>query len=94
MAVTDDNRATVTLRALERLGSSTLREHDLDTQDARAMADNLQIALRSRAVIDQAMAILMERFTITADAAFRASPGRRCRTTRSSGDRRAPGHHR
>jgi AmiR/NasT family two-component response regulator len=30
-------------------------------QDARTMADNLQAALESRAVIDQAKGILMER---------------------------------
>jgi hypothetical protein len=35
-------------------------------------AENLQAALRSRAVIDQAKGILMERFRITADRAFDA----------------------
>jgi len=40
--------------------------------DARAMADNLQIALEARAVIDQAKGILMERHRLTADAAFQA----------------------
>jgi GAF domain-containing protein len=39
-------------------------------QDARSMADNLQIALESRAVIDQAKGILMERHKLTADRAF------------------------
>jgi GAF domain-containing protein len=39
-------------------------------QDARDMADNLQTALESRAVIDQAKGILMERFKLTADQAF------------------------
>jgi GAF domain-containing protein len=39
-------------------------------QDARTMADNLQTALESRAVIDQAKGILMERFRLTADQAF------------------------
>jgi GAF domain-containing protein len=38
--------------------------------DARAMADNLQRALESRAVIDQAKGILMERHKIPADQAF------------------------
>jgi GAF domain-containing protein len=38
--------------------------------DARAMADNLQRALESRAVIDQAKGILMERHKVTADQAF------------------------
>ena len=37
---------------------------------ARDMADNLQVALESRAVIDQAKGILMERHTLTADQAF------------------------
>jgi GAF domain-containing protein len=39
-------------------------------QSARTMADNLQIALESRAVIDQAKGILMERHKLTADQAF------------------------
>jgi GAF domain-containing protein len=41
-------------------------------QDARAMAENLHAALQSRAVIDQAKGILMERHKLTADAAFQA----------------------
>jgi GAF domain-containing protein len=39
-------------------------------QSARDLADNLQTALESRAVIDQAKGILMERFKVTADASF------------------------
>jgi AmiR/NasT family two-component response regulator len=39
-------------------------------QDARNLADNLQVALDSRAVIDQAKGILMERHKLTADQAF------------------------
>jgi AmiR/NasT family two-component response regulator len=39
-------------------------------QDARNMADNLQSALESRAVIDQAKGILMERHKLTDDQAF------------------------
>jgi GAF domain-containing protein len=39
-------------------------------QDARDMADNLETALQSRAVIDQAKGILMERYKLTADQAF------------------------
>ncbi|WP_116450090.1 GAF and ANTAR domain-containing protein [Blastococcus litoris] len=38
--------------------------------DARSTAENLQAALASRAVIDQAKGILMERFRLTADKAF------------------------
>jgi GAF domain-containing protein len=41
-------------------------------EDARGMAENLQRALESRAVIDQAKGILMERFKLTADQAFQA----------------------
>jgi GAF domain-containing protein len=41
-------------------------------QDARDMAGNLQVALESRAVIDQAKGILMERHKLTADQAFQA----------------------
>jgi AmiR/NasT family two-component response regulator len=36
------------------------------------MGDNLQTALESRAVIDQAKGILMERHKLTADQAFQA----------------------
>jgi len=39
-------------------------------QSARDMADNLQAALESRAVIDQAKGILIERYKLTADQAF------------------------
>jgi GAF domain-containing protein len=39
-------------------------------EDARNMADNLQRALESRAVIDLAKGILMERHKLTADQAF------------------------
>jgi GAF domain-containing protein len=41
-------------------------------QSARDMAGNLQIALESRAVIDQAKGILMERHKLTPDQAFQA----------------------
>ena len=39
-------------------------------QDTRALADNLQQALDSRAVIERAKGILMERHKLTADQAF------------------------
>jgi GAF domain-containing protein len=39
-------------------------------QSARDMADNLQVALESRAVIDQAKGILIERYRLTPDQAF------------------------
>ena len=38
---------------------------------ARELAENMQAALESRAVIDQAKGILMERHKLTADQAFR-----------------------
>jgi len=41
-------------------------------QDARGKAENLQAALESRAIIDQAKGILMERYKFTADQAFQA----------------------
>jgi len=40
-------------------------------QSAREQADNLQIALEARAVIDQAKGILIERYRLTADEAFK-----------------------
>ena len=39
-------------------------------QSARRTADNLQAALESRAVIDQAKGVLMERYRLTPDRAF------------------------
>ena len=39
-------------------------------RSARDLADNLQIALESRTVIDQAKVVLIERYKITADRAF------------------------
>src|SRR3954463_1452013 len=39
-------------------------------QSARDMADNLQVALESRAVIDQAKGVLIERYRLTPDQAF------------------------
>ncbi|RBY98135.1 antitermination regulator [Blastococcus sp. TF02-8] len=41
-------------------------------EQARDHARNLELALESRAVIDQAKGILMERFRLTADQAFQA----------------------
>jgi GAF domain-containing protein len=41
-------------------------------QSARDLADNLQTALETRAAIDQAKGILMERFKWTADQSFQA----------------------
>ena len=44
-------------------------------QDARKMADNLEVALQSRAIIDQAKGILMERYKLTAEGAFQMLAG-------------------
>ena len=41
-------------------------------ENARSLAANLEVAARSRAVIDQAKGILMERHRLDADAAFQA----------------------
>ena len=41
-----------------------------DYESAKDLASNLQVALESRAVIDQAKGILMERYKVTADHAF------------------------
>ena len=41
-------------------------------ENARSLAANLEVAARSRAVIDQAKGILMERHRLGADAAFQA----------------------
>jgi len=41
-------------------------------ESARDMSGNLQVALESRAVIDQAKGILIERYRLTADQAFQA----------------------
>lgn len=51
-------------------------------QDARDMADNLQSALESRAVIDQAKGIIMERRKITAVQAFQILAEASMRTNR------------
>ena len=40
-------------------------------QSARTMADNLQAAMENRAVIEQAKGVLIERFKVTPDHAFR-----------------------
>ena len=51
-------------------------------QNARGMADNLQVALESRAVIDQAKGILMERHELTAVQAFQVLAGASMRANR------------
>jgi GAF domain-containing protein len=47
----------------------------LDHRAAQSTAQNLQLALESRAIIDQAKGILMERHKLTADQAFQLMAG-------------------
>jgi GAF domain-containing protein len=44
-------------------------------QDARDQAENLRVAMESRAAIEQAKGILIERYKVTADEAFRLLAG-------------------
>ncbi|MCW2579231.1 MAG: hypothetical protein JWR82_832 [Blastococcus sp.] len=55
-------------------------------QNARLMADNLQLALESRAVIDQAKGIVMERHKLTPDQAFQVLAEASMRTNRKLRD--------
>jgi len=55
-------------------------------QSARDMAENLQIALASRAVIDQAKGILVERHKLTPDQAFQLLAGASMSTNRKLRD--------
>jgi GAF domain-containing protein len=64
----DDDAKAAAERFVPYAAVAVANMHAYD--DARAMADNLQRALESRAVIDQAKGILMERHKITADQAF------------------------
>ena len=64
----DDASRQVAVRFGPYAAASVANMHAYQT--AREMADNLEAALSSRAVIDQAKGILMERHKITADQAF------------------------
>jgi GAF domain-containing protein len=55
-------------------------------QDARDQAANLRIAMQSRAVIEQAKGVLMERHRVTADEAFHLLAGVSMRTNRKLRD--------
>jgi GAF domain-containing protein len=71
-AFDEDSRSAATKFApYAAIAVSNMRAY----QDARDMADNLQAALESRAVIDQAKGILMERHKLTADQAFQLLAG-------------------
>jgi GAF domain-containing protein len=71
-AFDEDSRAAATRFApYAAVAVSNMRAY----QEARDMADTLQVALESRAVIDQAKGILMERYKLTADQAFQLLAG-------------------
>jgi GAF domain-containing protein len=55
-------------------------------QSARDLADNLQAALESRAVIDQAKGVLIERYKLTPDQAFQLLAQASMRTNRKLRD--------
>jgi GAF domain-containing protein len=62
----DDREAAMKFVPYAAVAASNMRDYE----EARTMAANLQAALESRAVIDQAKGILMERHKVTADQAF------------------------
>jgi GAF domain-containing protein len=67
-AFTDDDRRAV----VEFAGYAGVALTNMDTlEDARELAQNLQTAMESRSVIEQAKGILIERHRVTADQAFR-----------------------
>jgi GAF domain-containing protein len=64
-------------------------------RSARDLADNLQRALESRAVIDQAKGVLVERYKLTPDQAFQLLTQASMRTNpQGAGHRRPSGAHR
>jgi GAF domain-containing protein len=68
-AFDDDSRSVATrLAPYAGVAASNMYAYE----NARDMAENYQRALESRAVIDQAKGILMERYKLTADMAFQA----------------------
>jgi GAF domain-containing protein len=67
-AFTEDNRPAAR-RFAHLAGVAVANMHGY--QNARQLADNLEAAMESRAVIDQAKGILMERYKLTADEAFK-----------------------
>ena len=74
----DDASRKVAVRFSPYASASVANMHAYRT--AREMADNLETALQSRAVIDQAKGILMERHKITAEQAFQVLAGTSMRT--------------
>ena len=67
-AFTDQHRRAVA----EFAAYATVALANMDAlQDARDQARNLRVAMESRAVIEQAKGILIERYKVNADGAFR-----------------------
>ena len=66
----DDEARTAATRFVPYAGVAVANMHAYQT--ARSMALNLEVALESRAVIDQAKGVLIERFKLTPDQAFQA----------------------
>jgi len=66
----DDEARTAAGRFAPYAGVAVANMHAYE--NARSMAQNLEVALESRAVIDQAKGVLMERYKLTPDQAFQA----------------------
>ncbi len=82
-AFTDDDRAV--LSDLTAYAGAALTNMDA-LQDARELAANLQKAMESRAVIEQAKGILVERYKLTPEQAFRLLAGASMRVNRKVRD--------
>jgi GAF domain-containing protein len=75
-AFDDSSRSTATKFApYAAVAIANMHAYD----SARNMADNLELALEHRAVIDQAKGMLMERYKLTPDQAFQARSSRSSR---------------
>jgi GAF domain-containing protein len=82
-AFSDEHRRA----AVEIAGYAGVALTNLDVlQDARDQAENLRAAMESRAAIEQAKGILMERHKVTSDQAFRLLAGVSMRTNRKVRD--------
>jgi AmiR/NasT family two-component response regulator len=67
-AFTDDDRSAL----VEFAAYAGAAQTNMDAlQDCRDLAENLQKAMEFRSVIEQAKGILIERYKLTADQAFR-----------------------
>jgi GAF domain-containing protein len=78
-AFTEDDRQAV----VEVAGYAGVALTNMDAlQDARELADNLRRAMESRAVIEQGKGILMNRYGLSADQAFRLLAEASMRTNR------------